>query len=93
MLCVCSAAGAFSGTGEAAYYLSNLQGARQVPAGATACAAATVGRMMRQNIAVIVIGESPAVVACQFGRQSANRGLLLFVSACMKQALLVTLLC
>jgi hypothetical protein len=51
-------AGTFSGTGEAAYYLANLQGARKVPAGATACANATVGRMMRQNIAVIVTGEA-----------------------------------
>jgi hypothetical protein len=57
-VCVCAPAGAFSGTGEAAYYLANLQGARQVPAGATACANATVGRMMRQNIAVIVTGET-----------------------------------
>jgi hypothetical protein len=64
VLLLCALAGAFSGTGEAAYYLSNLQGARQVPAGATACAAATVGRMMRQNIAVIVTGESSWPAQC-----------------------------
>lgn len=59
--------GAFSGTGEAAYYLSNLQGARQVSAGATACTNATVGRMMRQNIAVIVTGIGPLAAAlCVF---------------------------
>ncbi|KAF6259950.1 hypothetical protein COO60DRAFT_1700592 [Scenedesmus sp. NREL 46B-D3] len=55
--------GAFTGTGEAAYYLSNLQGPRRVPAGGTACADATVGRMMRQNVAVIVTGIGPTAAA------------------------------
>lgn len=60
-------AGGFSGTAEAAYYVSNLQRKVEIPKGVTACADGYTGTIMKQQVAVITTGVCACIVKCPSG--------------------------
>jgi hypothetical protein len=49
--------GDFSSTPEAAQYLNNLKYSRELPKGSSECPRVTIGKIMRQDVAIITTGR------------------------------------